>query len=328
MNKSRMSDAVQAASKVASEGAEALKRLLKVIHSPEFEKAVEICFQCEGLIYIIGIGKSGLVGQKIAATFTSVGSPANYIHAGDALHGDLGAIRSSDVTILISKSGQTKDVLNIIPFLKSQKNKIIAFTNELTSDLAKQADVALPTLVTSEGCPLNLAPMTSSTVTMTLGDAIAAALIVAKDFTPASFARIHPGGMLGFMLTATVSDMLGPDSNRVVKGSSALRDAVVELVECRLGGVNIVDGDGKLAGVLTDGDLKRIMVKDKSSLLNDPVINVMAKNPTVIKLTASAAEAIEIMENRDRQLSILPVVDNDGKPVGILRLHDIIRSHL
>ncbi|VAX25843.1 D-arabinose 5-phosphate isomerase [hydrothermal vent metagenome] len=328
MNKSRMFDAVQAAAKVVSEGAQALERLSKVIHSPEFEKAVEICFKCEGIIYLIGIGKSGLVGQKIAATFTSVGSPANYIHAGDALHGDLGAIRPSDVTILISKSGQTKEVLDIIPFLKNQKNKIIAFTNELTSDLAKQADVALPTLVTSEGCPLNLAPMTSSTVTMTLGDAIASALIVAKDFTPASFARIHPGGMLGFMLTATVSDMLGPDSNPVVKGSIALRDAVVELVASRLGGVNIVDEDGKLTGVLTDGDLKRIMVKDKSSSLNDPVESVMAKNPTVVKLTASAAEAIEIMENRDRQLSILPVVDDDGKPVGILRLHDIIKSHL
>lgn len=328
MNKSRMSDAVKAASTVASEGSDALKRLDKVINSPEFEKAVEICFQCEGIIYLIGIGKSGLVGQKIAATFTSVGAPANYIHAGDALHGDLGAIRPSDVTILISKSGQTKEVLNIIPFLKKQKNKIIAFTNEIKSDLAKQADVALPTLVASEGCPLNLAPMTSSTVTMTLGDAIAAALIVAKDFTPASFARIHPGGMLGFMLTAAVSDMLGSGSNPVVKSSSPLRNAVVELVESRLGGVNIVGGDGKLVGVLTDGDMKRIMIDDKDSLLDDPVENVMAKNPTVIKLNASAADAIEIMENRENQLSILPVVDDDGKPVGILRLHDIIKSYL
>jgi arabinose-5-phosphate isomerase len=323
-----MSDAVKAASTVARQGADALKRLDKVINSPQFEQAVEICFECKGIIYLIGIGKSGLVGQKIAATFTSVGSPANYIHAGDALHGDLGAIRPSDVTILISKSGQTKEVLNIIPFLKKQKNKIIAFTNELSSGLAEQADVTLPTLVTSEGCPLNLAPMTSSTVTMTLGDAIAAALIVAKDFTPASFARIHPGGMLGFMLTATVSDMIDPGKNSVVKSISPLRNAVIELVESRLGGVNIVDGEGKLIGVLTDGDLKRIMVDGKSNTLDDPVETVMAKNPTVIKLNASAADAIEIMENRDNQLSILPVVDDDGKPVGILRLHDIIKSYL
>lgn len=319
---------MKAASKVVSEGAEALARLDGVIKSPEFEKAVRICLKCEGIIYIIGMGKSGLVGRKMAATLTSVGAPSSYIHAGDALHGDLGAIRPSDAVILISKSGETKEVLLTLPFLKSQKNRVIAITNDSQSTLAKEADVALNTLVTSEGCPLNLAPMTSSTVTMTLGDAIAASLIVAKDFGPDHFARIHPGGRLGFMLTATISDMLEPDSNPVVKTSDTLRSAVIKLVESRLGGVNIVSDDGKLAGVLTDGDLKRIMVSGENSPLDNAVEKVMTKGPAVISLNKSAAEAVEIMENRESQLSILPVVDDDGKPVGILRLHDIIKSHL
>jgi len=324
----RLKKAIDAAARVTGEGAAALARLETVVRSAAFERAVRILLDCQGIVYIIGMGKSGLVGQKIAATLTSTGAPANYIHAGDALHGDLGAVRPQDVAILISKSGQTKEVLHIVPFLKSQNNKIIAITNEPDSDLAGGADVTLPMLVGSEGCPLNLAPMTSSTVTMTLGDALAGALIVARNFDEKHFARFHPGGRLGWALTAKVSDMLGPESNPTVTADDTLRNAVVKLVEYRLGGVNIVDGGGRLAGVLTDGDLKRIMVSGENHPLDDAVEKVMTKDPVTIELGASAAEAIEIMENRDRQLSVLPVVDEKRRPVGILRLHDVIRSHL
>jgi arabinose-5-phosphate isomerase len=163
---------------------------------------------------------------------------------------------------------------------------------------------------------------------MTLGDALAAALIVANEFTPSAFAAFHPAGRLGKMLTATVADMVSDNPNPVIGQSAPLREAVVMLVESRLGGVNIVNEDGKLTGVLTDGDLKRIMISDDNSPLDHHAGDVMTKNPTTISLQSSAAEAIDIMENRELQLSILPVVDDSGKPVGILRLHDVIRSHL
>ena len=183
-------------------------------------------------------------------------------------------------------------------------------------------------LVTNEGCPLNLAPMTSSTTTMAIGDALAAALIIANEFTTSDFAAFHPAGRLGKMLTGTVANMINEESNPRIGQQAPLREAVVALVESRLGGISIVDGDGKLVGMLTDGDLKRFMISDDNSPLDHQTGEVMTKNPTVISLQASAAEAIEIMENRDMQLSVLPVVDNSGRPVGMLRLHDVIRSHL
>ncbi len=323
-------DAIESASKVVTAGAEALARLNDVVRSADFKRVVRLCYQCEGIIYIIGMGKSGLVGQKIAATLTSTGTPANYIHASEALHGDLGAIRSIDLVILISKSGETKEVLHIIPFLKGQNNRVIAITNNLDSTLAREVDIALPTLVEEEGCPLNLAPMTSSTATMTIGDALASALVTARGFKPEHFARFHPGGRLGWLLTAKVSDMIKPENNPTVNGAESLRNAVVALVECRLGGLSVVDNNGTLAGIVTDGDMKRIMInlEDNSATLDNVVEEVMTRDPVSINLDATAAEAMEIMENRERQLSVLPVVDDDGKPVGILRLHDIIRTHL
>lgn len=328
MNDSRIREAVEAAANVAKVGAQALSRLEGVARSAEFEKALRILLGCEGVVYLIGMGKSGLVGQKIAATLTSVGAPASYIHAGDALHGDLGAIRPADAVILISKSGETREILQTMRFLKSQNNPTIGITNNVSSSLGTDSDVALPMLVEAEGCPLNLAPMTSSTATMAIGDALAAALIVARDFQPETFAKYHPGGRLGRMLTASVADMLGQNSNPAVSETQTLREAVVKLVDHRLGGVSVVDGAGKLSGVVTDGDMKRIMLSGDNSPLDRPVTEVMAKNPTVIRLEASAAEAIDIMEKGERQISILPVVDGDGKPVGILRLHDVIRTHL
>ncbi|MDH4185100.1 MAG: KpsF/GutQ family sugar-phosphate isomerase [Nitrospinota bacterium] len=322
-----LSRAVQAAVNVIAEEAGALTRLKDEARSPRFARALEILFNCQGTVYIIGLGKSGLVGQKIAATLTSTGAPAAYIHATDALHGDLGAIRSQDTAILISKSGQTREILAVIPFLKGNGNPIIAITNEENSPLAEQADVTLPMMVESEGCPLNLAPMTSSTAAMAIGDALAGALIVARDFKPESFARFHPAGRLGFLLTARVGDLLAPGNNPVVAESASLREAVVALVESRLGGVSITGADGRLTGALTDGDMKRIVI-DKNLSLNEPVIRYMTRNPVTARPEDSAAVAVEIMENRKTQISILPVVDGEGRPLGILRLHDIIRSAL
>ena len=327
MKGNRAQLAVLAAARVLAEEASALARLKKVAGSTAFKRALEIFINLKGTIYIIGLGKSGLVGQKIAATLTSTGAPAAYIHAGDALHGDLGAIRPDDAAILISKSGETRELLAVIRFLKSNKNPIVAITNSPASTLAKEADVTLPMMVKSEGCPLNLAPMTSSTAAMALGDAIAGALIVARDFKPENFARFHPAGRLGFLLTAKVGDLLAKGNNPVVGEGATLKEAVVRLVESRLGGVCIVRKNGRLAGILTDGDLKRIMLEEERSL-EEKVAGFMTKNPVTAGPEDSAASALEVMENRKTQISILPVVDSAGRPLGILRLHDIVRSAL
>ncbi|VAX24799.1 D-arabinose 5-phosphate isomerase [hydrothermal vent metagenome] len=320
--------AIASAVKVAVEESEAVGRLESVIRSQPFSDALALCFDCKGIIYILGMGKSGLVGQKIAATLTSAGTPSVYIHAGDALHGDLGAIRPGDVAILISKSGQTKEVVQLIGFLNDQKNPIIAITNDENSSLAKAARVALLLHVKSEACPMNLAPMTSTTAMLALGDALAAALIVAKNFRPENFARFHPGGKLGWMLTAKVSDMIDQTKNPTLKEKDTLRNAVVKLVEYRIGGVNIVDEGGRLTGLMTDGDLKRIMVDSDGETLDKPVAEYMTRNPITANIEASAAETVDLMENRKSQIYVLPVVDKDHRPVGILRLHDIIRSHM
>jgi len=323
-----LTKAIEAAKRVIAEEAEALASLGEEILSDNFRKAVETCLACKGTIYVIGMGKSGLVGQKMAATLTSTGAPAIYIHAGDALHGDLGSVRPGDVAVIISKSGETREALQTLPFLKSQKNPIIAITNEAESTLAKEADVSLLTKIGSEACPLNLAPMTSTTATMAIGDALAAALIVARNFKPEDFARFHPAGKLGWMLTAKVSDMISPERNPVSAENDTLRQAVVKLVEHKLGGVNIASADGKLAGILTDGDLKRIILSKDDAALDRPVKEFMKAGPVTIHFEASAAEALELMENRESQISVLPVVDGARKPVGLLRLHDVIRTHL
>jgi arabinose-5-phosphate isomerase len=327
MDESLLTEAVAAAARAVSAEASALARLEEVIASPPFARAVAACYECAGKIFVVGLGKSGLVGAKIAATLSSTGTTAVSLHAADALHGDMGAIGSTDVAILISKSGQTRETLEIIPFLKDQGNTIIALTNEPESSLGAGADIVLPLMVETEGCPMNLAPMASTTNTLAIGDALAAALIVARGFRAESFARFHPGGKLGWMLTANVADMIDRSKNPVVWEGELLRVAVKKLVEYRLGAVSVVDAQGRMVGIVTDGDLKRIVVEGDEALFDRPVVETMAKEPTVIALTASAAEALDMMERRDNQISALPVVDGDLKPVGVLRIHDVIRSH-
>ena len=325
---SLLNKAIKAATEVVNNEAAALSAITPVIGSDDFRNAVKILLEAKGSIVVVGMGKSGLVAQKMAATFTSTGTTARPLHAADALHGDLGAVGADDVVVIISKSGETKESLLIIPFLKEQKNRIVAITNESGSTLAKQAEVFLPMGVGSEACPLNLAPMTSTTVTMAIGDALAAALIVAKDFKAGDFAKFHPGGKLGWLLNAKVSDMIDLKNNPVLGESASLKEAVVTLVETRLGGVSITDQKGKLTGVITDGDLKRVMLDEEDGWQTKKVVDIMHKNPVSISPETSGADALSLMERRDSQISVLPVVDNDNKPVGMLRLHDVIQTYL
>ena len=322
-----LNEAIDAAARTIVDERTALARMEGVIRSDAFAEAVRACFDCRGKIFVIGLGKSGLVGAKIAATLSSTGSVAVSMHAADALHGDMGAIDDNDVAILISKSGETRETVEIIPFLRSQGNKIIAITNEPTSSMAKGANIVLPLSVEAEGCPMNLAPMASTTNTLALGDALASALMAARRFAPHQFARFHPGGKLGWLLTARVADMIDRGKNPTCWEGHLLRDAVATLARDRMGAVSIVDQNGRIKGILTDGDLKRIIVTGDEGKLDRPVIESMATNPSVISLAASAAEALDIMEQGSSQISVLPVVDEDLKPVGVLRIHDVIRSH-
>jgi arabinose-5-phosphate isomerase len=328
MDANLLRKAITSAVKVAKEESSAVARLEALVQGPAFENALRLLLQCGGTVCIIGMGKSGLVGQKMAATLSSTGAPAIYIHAGDALHGDLGAIRRGDVAILISKSGETREILQTLPFLKNRGNPVIAITNDVKSSLAKSADVVIEMGVDNEACPLNLAPMTSTTVTLAIGDALSAALIVARGFKSEDFAVFHPAGKLGWLLTAKVADIVARGKNPVCAVDDTLRQAVVKLVEYRLGGVNVVDGAGRLAGVVTDGDLKRIMLAGDDGALNRPVREFAKANPVTIHVSATAAEALDLMERRETQISVLPVVDDDKKPVGLLRIHDVIQSHL
>ncbi len=320
-------DAIDAAARTIVDERAALARMEGVVRSAAFAEAVQVCFDCKGKIFVIGLGKSGLVGAKIAATLSSTGSVAVAMHAADALHGDMGAIAEEDVAVLISKSGETRETVEIIPFLRGQGNRIVAITNETASSLAKGAHVVLPLSVEAEGCPMNLAPMASTTNTLALGDALASALMAARKFAPHQFARFHPGGKLGWLLTALVADMIDRTKNPTCWEGHLLRDAVAVLARDRMGAVSIVDQNGRIKGIVTDGDLKRIIVEGHESRFDRPVIESMALNPSVISMSASAAEALDIMERRTSQISALPVVDENLKPVGILRIHDVIRSH-
>ncbi|MBF0169856.1 MAG: KpsF/GutQ family sugar-phosphate isomerase [Nitrospinae bacterium] len=327
MDTSLLEEAVNAAARTIIEERTALARIEGVVRSDAFARAVTLCFDCKGKIFVIGLGKSGLVGAKIAATFSSTGTTAVALHAADALHGDMGAITGDDVAILISKSGETRETVEIIPFLRGQGNRIVALTNEPGSSLAKGAHVVLPLSVDAEGCPMNLAPMASTTNTIALGDALAAALMAARKFAPHQFARFHPGGKLGWLLTARVADMIDRSKNPTCWEGHLLREAVAVLARDRMGAVSIVDQNGRIKGIVTDGDLKRLIVRGEEGKLDRPVVESMGASPSVIALSASAAEALDIMERRTSQISALPVVDENLKPVGILRLHDVIRSH-
>ncbi len=319
---------INAALRVAKESATAALRLIKTIESDGFRKVVEACLHCKGAVTLIGMGKSGHVGRKISATLNSTGTLSNFIHAAEALHGDMGAIRKNDICLLLSKSGETQETITVSRYLKKQKNMIVAITGNTNSTLADSADVVLDIVTDNEACPMNLAPMISTTATLVLGDALASALIEARGFKPENFAKLHPGGKLGWLLTATVADIISDMANPVCDENTKLRSAILVMVEKRLGGVNVTSADGRLVGVLTDGDLKRLVVDKDNGWLDEPISKFMIKNPTVIKADRSAEEALDLMENRENQISVLPVIDSDGKPVALLRLHDIIKSQM
>ncbi|CAA0095955.1 KpsF/GutQ family sugar-phosphate isomerase [Zhongshania aliphaticivorans] len=289
-----------------------------------FERACEILLTCKGRVVVTGMGKSGHIGNKIAATLASTGTPAFFVHPGEASHGDLGMITSGDVVIALSNSGTTAELITILPLLKLLAVPVIALTGNPTSELAISADVHLNVGVSEEACPLNLAPTSSTTVTLVMGDALAIALLEARGFTANDFAMSHPGGALGRRLLLKIDSIMhtGDAIPSVVLGS-ALSRALLEMSSKGLGMTAVVDHKGALAGIFTDGDLRRAIDRG-IDIHSSPIDDIMTRNCRTIRPGTMAAEALRIME--DNKITVLVAVDNEHKPVGVIHTHDLLKA--
>ncbi len=300
---------------------EGLEEISKNLDS-SFIKAVELILNIKGRVVITGVGKSGIIGRKISATLSSTGTPSFFLHPVEALHGDLGMVTPEDILLAISYSGNTLEVCELASILKKRNIKIISFTGNLESRLAKLSDIVVNTKIPKEACPFNLAPTTSTTATLALGDALAICLFELKGLSSEDFRKNHPGGSLGERLKVKVKEiMLTDEKIPVVSEGTLLEDAIVEMDKKRLGCVLIINSLQILTGIITDGDLRRIFLKYKT-YSNIKVEEVMTKNPKVIEENRLASEALEMMEKY--LITVLPVINYDQKLVGILHLHDIL----
>ncbi|MBK86903.1 MAG: D-arabinose 5-phosphate isomerase [Flavobacteriaceae bacterium] len=298
----------------------AIKNLANFIDD-SFLKSVEIIYDCKGRVVVTGVGKSAIIANKIVATMNSTGTPSIFMHAGDAIHGDLGLIKKGDIIICISKSGNTAEIKALIPILKQTKNPIVAITGNKSSILAKNADFVLNSYVEKEVCPNNLAPTTSTTAQIVIGDAIAICLLELRKFTKNDFAKFHPGGILGKKLFLKVKDLSKKNESPEVNPTSPVKDVILEISQKRLG-VTAVTLDKKILGIITDGDLRRMLSKT-DNINNISAMDIMSKKPKTINQNSLAVEAIELMKLNG--ISSLLVVDDD-KYIGVVHIHDLINE--
>lgn len=315
---------------ILSKGKQILHEEAQAILSAElalgesFYEAVELIVSCKGKIVITGIGKSGWIGRKIASSMSSLGTPAVYMSPAEGLHGDLGIVQEQDVVLAISKSGESQEISDILPTLKKIKAKMIAITANPESTMGKHADIVLKINVEKEACHMNLAPTTSTTVTLALGDALALVVSEQKGFSSEDFALYHPGGSLGKRLTLNVEDLLSPESYTFVSDQDQFQAIVLELTRRPLGGTIVLDRNKAMIGIITDGDLRRSIEKHGESSFKLHATDIMTKNPIAIKKGITAGQAIQVMEKNQREISVIPVMDND-EYIGMLRLHDILK---
>lgn len=287
-----------------------------------FVKAVQLINACEGRVIVSGIGKSAIIAQKIVATLNSTGSPASFMHAADAIHGDIGMIQQKDIVLVISKSGDSPEIKILVPLLKNFGNVLIAMVGQIKSFLALQADIILNTTVSGEACAYNLAPTSSTTAQMVMGDALAICLMEAKGFGSGEFAKFHPGGTLGKKLYLRVSDLYIQNEKPAVNPGSSLKEVIIEITKKRLGATAVIDEDNRVLGIITDGDLRRML--EKNIPLDEAVArDIMSANPRQIVAANLAVDALDIM--RTNNITQLLVIDNNTY-VGIIHLHDLLRE--
>lgn len=291
------------------------------------EVALGLIADCSGKVIVTGVGKSGVIAQKIAQTLTSTGTVGIFVHPSDALHGSLGVVKDGDVVIALSNSGETDEILAIMPALKRRNVAVIAIVGNIDSSLARQSDVVLDASVDKEACPLNLAPTTSTTVALAIGDALAMTVMESRGLTAEDFAANHPAGRLGKRLTLTVASLMHDSPN--VGEDAGWLEVVKAISKHSLGAVNVIDNAGKLVGIVTDGDLRRTIEKTAPASFGSlNAAAMMTRSPITATPTMLAFDALQLMENRPSQISVLPVVDESGGCVGLLRLHDVVRSGL
>ena len=317
---------IEQAQKVLAVEAQAIERLIPRIDE-HFIKAIELLLDCKGRVIVTGMGKSGLVGKKIAATLASTGTPSFFLHPAEGIHGDLGMVTADDVVISLSNSGETTEVVSILPIIKRIGASIIAMCGNSQSTMALNADVFIDVSVDEEACPLGLAPTASTTATLAMGDAIAVVLLSKRKFTPEDFALFHPGGSLGRKLLLTVENVMhSGEDNPIVSAETNVKEALFVMTSKGLGATAVVDQSGCLLGILTDGDIRRGL-ETGHQLLEESVVNIMTKTPKTITADKLAAAALSIMEkNKPRPITVLPVVDKNNFVIGIVHLTDLLRQ--
>lgn len=316
-----MKNIISSAKKTIELEARSISELSDLVNE-EFEKAVTIINQCKGRLVVSGIGKSAIVAQKIVATLNSTGSPSIFLHAADALHGDIGMVQQHDVVMIISKSGDSPEIKVLIPLIKNFKNIIIAMCGNMQSYLAKCADIILNTTVSEEACPNNLAPTSSTTAQIVMGDALAICLMEMKGFGTEDFAKFHPGGTLGKKLYLRVGDLFVNNEKPSVKSDSLLKDVIIEITKKRLGATVILDDEENILGIITDGDLRRMLEKDLSPS-EVRAKDIMTLHPKTIESVELAVDALDLM--RKKNITQLIVTENN-RYAGIVHLHDLVRE--
>lgn len=321
-----MEEVLEQARQVLRVEAESVLELMSRIDD-NFAEAVTMILECPGRVVITGMGKSGIIGRKMAATLASTGTPSFYLHPAEGIHGDLGMVTASDVVIALSNSGETGEVLHILPSLRRIGAKLIAMVGKADSSLARNADIFLNVGISKEACPLGLAPTSSTTAALAYGDALAVALLSKRKFTASQFAVFHPGGSLGRKLLLTVEDIMhGGADNPIVNGAMSVQDALFVITDKGLGAVSVVDNDNVMVGVLTDGDIRRGLSKGVD-FLQRPVVELMTKNPKTITKDKLAAQALHLMEsNIPKPITVLPVIDADKHVIGLLHMTDLVRQ--
>ncbi|MFQ5598267.1 MAG: SIS domain-containing protein [Nitrospiria bacterium] len=307
--------------------AEAISSLIDRIDQ-RFEEAIELCYACRGRVVVIGMGKSGLIGKKISATLASTGTPAFFLHPSEGIHGDLGMISKDDIAITISNSGETEEILRILPSLKRQGLKIITLTGNMASSLAKSSDVVLDVSVREEACSLGLAPTASTTAALAMGDAIAVALLQKKGFRREDFASFHPGGALGRTLLLKVRDVMHEGVHiPTVAEEMPIKEVVIEMTAKKLGMTIVLNEEGAVSGIITDGDLRRLIRtidRDEREVFSCPAREVMSLHPKTIQSEALAAKALQLMETH--AITALIAVDEKDRVQGVVHLHDLLKK--
>ncbi len=316
---------IQRAKEVLEIEAQAIKALKSRL-GKDFIKAIELIFKCKGRVVVSGMGKTGIIAQKFSATLASTGTPSLFLHTAEAIHGDLGKVTADDVIIILSNSGATEEMKQLLPILKKIGSAIISLTGNLKSILAKYSDVVLDVSVKKEACPLGLAPTASTTASLAMADALAVCLLERKGFKEKDFAFFHPGGALGRRLLLTVEDIMRRgQANAIVGENKKVSQVLFAITKARTGSAIVVDKQGKLKGIFTDGDLRRHLESDKD-LTNRQIKEVMTKKPTVVKKDMLAAEAMRILQAK--KIDEVPVVDKFMRPLGLLDVQDLLKAGL